>query len=92
MARRVNVPVQQGYDAWARVYDTEGNPLIAQSSRTLIRGRSCDLSLFGELLKPTDTDRSWWSRHPQTPRAASFSSRGAANENRACTRVKHRAN
>ena len=29
MARRVNVPVQQGYDAWARVYDTEGNPLIA---------------------------------------------------------------
>lgn len=28
MARRVNVPVQQGYDAWARVYDSEANPLI----------------------------------------------------------------
>ena len=29
MSRRVDLPVQQGYDAWAKVYDTDGNPLIA---------------------------------------------------------------
>ncbi|MHC4091764.1 MAG: class I SAM-dependent methyltransferase, partial [Planctomycetota bacterium] len=29
MAKPVHLPVQQGYDAWARVYDTEGNPLVA---------------------------------------------------------------
>jgi len=29
MTEPVQLPVRQGYDAWSRVYDTEGNPLLA---------------------------------------------------------------